>query len=48
VPGGAHPVEQIGVGLDQGVADPGEDRVDRAGRDPRPEQLLTQLDDIAT
>ena len=29
------------------VGDAGEDRVDRAAADPRPEQLLAQLDDVA-
>jgi hypothetical protein len=47
VAGGAHAVQQIGVGVAQRVADPREDRVDGPSGDPGAEQLLAQLDDVA-
>jgi hypothetical protein len=44
---GTDALEQVGVGLLEGVGDPGQDRVDRPGADPGAEQLLAQLDDVA-
>ena len=47
-PACSQPLEQVIARLLERVGDAGEDRVDRAAADPRPEQLLAQLDDIAT
>jgi hypothetical protein len=47
-PAASQPLEQVVAGLLERVGDAGEDRIDRAGTDPRPIQLLAQLDDITT
>src|SRR4051794_41848526 len=40
-------LEQIGVGIGQGVGDALQDRVDRPGANARAEQLLAALHDVA-
>jgi hypothetical protein len=45
-PASPQPLQQVIAGLLERIGDPGEDRVDRAGTDPRPKQLLAQLDHI--
>ena len=44
--GAPHPAEQLFVRRLERVPGTGEDRVDRAGADPRAEQLLAQLDQV--
>jgi hypothetical protein len=47
-PTGAQPIQQVRAWLGERIGDTAQDRVDRARADPRPEQLLAELDDVAT